>query len=371
MPHMRRVPERRHEPTRLEGFSDAVFAFALTLLVVSLEVPKTLPELLETVWQFPGFALMFAMVCWIWWEHNKFFRNYGLQDAWTAFLNSVLLFVILFYVYPLKFLTTTMIRQFHGGGSHGEIGDGRVVMLLYSSGVVMIFGTLSCYRHARLKRADLQLAGRRGRAQAGQRSHVISMSLGVLSMALPARSAAVDVGSRPHLHAHGPAAEGMGGVQSGARCHTRRPLRLHMRNAEVIRQVNPARGRSRAGPADDTNWRRSDEGDDAHHPPRSAGAAGSRLAIYDEGEENETKRWLLEVQPFRTVQEFSVLRRRRALSQPLGRRRPAGCAGRRLRAAFARSSARSSADARVLATMPHVLSTRGGSARSLIGRTST
>ena len=32
---------RHHEVTRLEGFSDAVFGFALTLLVVSLEVPNS------------------------------------------------------------------------------------------------------------------------------------------------------------------------------------------------------------------------------------------------------------------------------------------------------------------------------------------
>ena len=35
------MPERRHEVTRLEGFSDAVLAIALALLGVSLEVPKT------------------------------------------------------------------------------------------------------------------------------------------------------------------------------------------------------------------------------------------------------------------------------------------------------------------------------------------
>jgi uncharacterized membrane protein len=39
--------QRYHEVSRLEAFSDAVFAFALTLLVVSLEVPRT--------YQDPGF----------------------------------------------------------------------------------------------------------------------------------------------------------------------------------------------------------------------------------------------------------------------------------------------------------------------------
>jgi uncharacterized membrane protein len=32
---------RGHEVTRIEAFSDAVFAFAIALLIVALEVPKT------------------------------------------------------------------------------------------------------------------------------------------------------------------------------------------------------------------------------------------------------------------------------------------------------------------------------------------
>jgi uncharacterized membrane protein len=106
------LPPRRHEISRLEAFSDAVFAFALTLLVVSLDVPKSYADLMTLMAGFVPFAASFALLTWIWYEHNIFFRKYGLQDAWTTVLNAVLLFVVLFYVYPLKFLFTTAFSFF-------------------------------------------------------------------------------------------------------------------------------------------------------------------------------------------------------------------------------------------------------------------
>ena len=75
---------RGHEVSRLEGFSDTVFAFALTLLVVALEVPHDYGKLMELIMGFPAFACCFALLIWIWSEHNAFFRRFGLQDAYTV-----------------------------------------------------------------------------------------------------------------------------------------------------------------------------------------------------------------------------------------------------------------------------------------------
>lgn len=86
--------------TRLETFSDAVFAFALTLLVVSLEVPSRYRDLMTLVRGFLPFACCFALLVWIWYEHSAFFSRFGLNDGVTIVLNAVLLFVVLFYVYP-------------------------------------------------------------------------------------------------------------------------------------------------------------------------------------------------------------------------------------------------------------------------------
>src|SRR5215510_11688156 len=93
---------RSQEISRIEGLSDAVFGFAITLLVVSLEVPKTFNELAATMRGFGAFAISFALLFLVWFNQYKFFRRYGLQDNVTMLLNAVLLFVVIFYIYPLK-----------------------------------------------------------------------------------------------------------------------------------------------------------------------------------------------------------------------------------------------------------------------------
>jgi uncharacterized membrane protein len=155
---------RSHEVSRIEAFSDVVFGFSLTLLVVSLEVPRTFNDLLTDMRGFIPFAVCFAIFAMVWWQHHNFFRRYGLDDGVTATLNFVLLFVMLFYTYPLKFLFTGMFGQFTGTTAEGkpvswiEGNQSSSLMIVYGLGyatVYLVFVLL--YWNALRKREELDL----------------------------------------------------------------------------------------------------------------------------------------------------------------------------------------------------------------------
>lgn len=187
---MKRALFRRHEHSRLEAFSDAVFAFALTLLVVSLEVPQNYADLMKLMGGFLSFACCFTLLVWIWHEHNVFFRRYGLQDGLTIVLNGVLLFVVLFYVYPLKFMFDSMFRQFipglrPAGWERMELWQLGNASAVYALGFVILFVVFAAlYWHAERQRDALGLTALDifdARAFAGH--HLVSAGVGLIALA--------------------------------------------------------------------------------------------------------------------------------------------------------------------------------------------
>ena len=161
---------RGHQVTRIEALSDVVFGFALTLLGVSAEVPKTFDQLLEIMREFPAFAICFAILISLWHEHYRFFRRYGLQDSRTIFLNGLLLFIVILYVYPLKFLFSLLVILWTTkSDAMARMPDGKLVSMIrfdqaewitfiYGVGVAAVYAVLALlYAHAHRLRGELHL----------------------------------------------------------------------------------------------------------------------------------------------------------------------------------------------------------------------
>ncbi len=159
---------RSREVTRIEGFSDAVFGFATTLLIISLEVPKTSTELLLAMRGFSAFVVTFVILAGIWYSQYTFFRRYGLEDRVTVVLNLVLLFTVLFFVYPLKFLfgvmvvdptlNHLMVETAHGLEKAVLPEHRALIFLIFGAGFAAVFAVfLLLYRHAYAKADELGL----------------------------------------------------------------------------------------------------------------------------------------------------------------------------------------------------------------------
>jgi uncharacterized membrane protein len=154
---------RGNEISRVEGFTDAVFAFAVTLLVVALEVPHTYEGLTDVVRGFPAFVICFAILMTFWNAHYRYHRRYGLEDIFTRVMTMAVLVLVLFSVYPLKFLFTLLTVQIFGLELHNTPHlEGRhqvqTLYLIYGLGLAGVWGLYAMlYSHALARREELEL----------------------------------------------------------------------------------------------------------------------------------------------------------------------------------------------------------------------
>lgn len=159
---------RGAEPGRLENFSDACFALAITMLLISTSPPTTFEQVRRFVWELIPFVMCITLIVLIWHEHFVFYFRYGLRNGPIIVLNAIFLVITLFYVYPLKFLTRTILLPLTSLAGEVEMfnelkgmiraKDWGSLMMIYGFGAAATFLILALmYRHALKKKDELEL----------------------------------------------------------------------------------------------------------------------------------------------------------------------------------------------------------------------
>lgn len=135
------IAKREGDITRIEAFSDAMLGFAATLLVVSLDAPRTYDQLVANIYGFVPFGLSFTALFFIWVVHTNIFRRYPLSDTVSVVINGILLFTVLFYVFPLKFMASALASRFtgHTDAIISSWEQLQTLFIIYSVGWTLVF----------------------------------------------------------------------------------------------------------------------------------------------------------------------------------------------------------------------------------------
>jgi uncharacterized membrane protein len=124
--------ENGRELDRIVYFSDAVFAIAITLLVLDIHVPEIperlvdeqLPGRLLALWpKYLSYVLSFLVILMYWMGHHSTFRAIKRYDRALIWLNSLFLMCIAFLPFPTSLL--------------GEYGDNQVAVAFYAASVAV------------------------------------------------------------------------------------------------------------------------------------------------------------------------------------------------------------------------------------------
>lgn len=180
--------------TRIETFTDAAFAFALTLLVISMDPPTTMTSLEAALRQTPAFLLSATLLMMFWTGHHNWSRRFGMDDGTTILLSCLLVFTVLVYIYPLRFMFSAMTAWIGGmtglpiGPPHTDLGirtmaEVNRMFVIYGLGFVAMSAAIALLNlHAWRNRAVLELdALERAGTIAELGAWAILVTIGVLS----------------------------------------------------------------------------------------------------------------------------------------------------------------------------------------------
>jgi len=155
---------RGESMTRIETFVAASFAFATSMLVISLgTIPSTMNEFLIAVKNIPSFVLSCFIIFQIWHSHADWSRSYGLEDNKTMVWSGVLICIVLVYIYPLRLMMQGLFASISNNffpfeleiNSYWEL---RFLFAFYAIGFLLLsLNFLILYKHALSLKVPLQL----------------------------------------------------------------------------------------------------------------------------------------------------------------------------------------------------------------------
>lgn len=158
------MPEPKPPPapmTRLDVFVDAAFAFAITMLVISIDsVPESYDELITALKGTPAFLASFAGIMSFWIGQKRWSKRFGDEDdPVCVILSLILVFLVMVFVYPLKVVTSAMFAWMSGGWLPANFQlDSPIQMLgifqIYGIGFFALAGTIAALYWRSSQRVD-------------------------------------------------------------------------------------------------------------------------------------------------------------------------------------------------------------------------
>ncbi len=158
------ITYRGENMSRVETFVAAAFAFATTMLVISIgTVPQTMDEFVLAAKNVPSFLASSAIILWIWYSHAHWSRWYGLEDGKTIWYSGALICIVLVYIYPLRLMMQGLFMHISFGFFPLELRietlpQLRFVFAFYAAGFTLLsLNFLLLYFHAFKQRDALKL----------------------------------------------------------------------------------------------------------------------------------------------------------------------------------------------------------------------
>jgi uncharacterized membrane protein len=139
--------------SRIDAFTDAAFAFAVTLLVIGGgEAPNSFDGLRQAIWSIPVFAVGFALIAMFWHAHLRWRRLCGSGDTTSVLLTFGLIFLVLVYVYPLRIMAASMVDYFRGQPAPLGETDLAGLFTIYGLGFAAMSAAVLCLFATGLRR---------------------------------------------------------------------------------------------------------------------------------------------------------------------------------------------------------------------------